>query len=45
MKKDAQDILVKTAETVARKNVNSACWFWLYQDKLPAQLAEKLKRK
>lgn len=43
-KSEKENILVSTALTIASKNVNSACWFWLYQPEIPAKVAEKLKK-
>ncbi len=33
------------AETVAKCQVNSACYLWFYQDRIPEKVVQKYKRK
>lgn len=39
------NFIAETAKTLASKNVNSACFFWLHQPEVPAKVTQKLHKK
>lgn len=42
--KNLEKIVAKAAKKIASRNVNSACWWILYQPVLSPNIIEKLKK-